>query len=473
VKTGSAVLTAGLGVASRATGQISALVLVLVAARFLAPADFGVFSLAAAGITLIRSQLYAGAFEYLLKAADPDRVSNACLAINLAMSLVLSFLLVAGVAVASPLFGSPSLILVVAAMAPSTLIAAFSAWQESLFLRGKGVKPYYAITAATEIVSGAVGIGLLFANWGIWALVAQVYLRTLILLCAYLALQPPRFAGLVNGSTLSEVAEWSWPRYSALTLNFLSNYGADFILGALLSPRATGLYRAGNRIASSVSDLFAQPATLIGGTAYSRRAANGLQAEDVWPRILLAACFVGWPALAGLSVVAGDLTPILLGSAWTSAGPVIAVLCLARAAALISACISPYLVAYNQGRLVLTVQACMAMLTIAGLFVAARFGVEYASLWVAAVMIGANIGLVSLAQRLKAAPGGILLRNAFIVSVAVAATAMPAFLVLKVVPGDIVWRLPVAILAGLGGWGLTLALFRTPVIDAVRALDHR
>ncbi|MFD2781498.1 hypothetical protein ACFS32_10645 [Novosphingobium pokkalii] len=54
-----------------------------------APADFGVFAIAAAFLTLSRTMLYTGPFEYVLKAPEADgaKVASAGLAANLVVAL--------------------------------------------------------------------------------------------------------------------------------------------------------------------------------------------------------------------------------------------------------------------------------------------------------------------------------------------------------------------------------------------------
>lgn len=463
-------LTAGVGILARGANQVVMIVITLVATRFLSPAQFGVFSLAAAGVTLVRTLLYVGAFEYLLKAPKPERISAICLLLNLVLSVGLSGVLVVGAVLAGPAFGTTDLTKILLWMAPSNVIAALSAWQEAQILRGKGLRPYYGITAFGEVVAGAGAVALLFAGWGVMALVAQAYARTIVLALGYAALQRPNLKGEISWPLFKEVVLWSKDRYSAVMVSFTANYGADFVLGALLSPAATGLFRAASRITTAVSDLFVQPATLISSTIFSRRAAAGVGSGEIWPRILLALGFIGWPALAGLAVVGSELAPQVLGKAWAGTGSVIAILCVARAGALLGAVATPYLVSYSRQRTVLLVQGVTAAVMVVVLLATARFGLTSAAGGVAAVLLTSNGWLLLQAMRLDPQPAAVLRKNGVIAAAAVIATGVAAQFGLWFLP-PAPWRMAAAIALGCIAWALVVLPARRSIMHAVHALE--
>src|SRR5262245_2852197 len=120
-------VSAVIGVASRASNQIAAISVVLVAARYLGPSDFGVFAIASAFVTYVRSTLYSGAYEYLLKTKDSADAAE-CLLVNTGLSLAFTLVLLLFSTVAGPIFGSNTVGWLLAAMAPANLISGFTAW---------------------------------------------------------------------------------------------------------------------------------------------------------------------------------------------------------------------------------------------------------------------------------------------------------------------------------------------------------
>ena len=284
------------GLSVRAANQVVIFGVTLVAAHFLAPADFGVFAIASAAIALIRTLMYTGAFEYLLKAPPGEEYPTECFLINIALAVGLT----AGLLVLAPAtkwaFGTPEVGRMLIFMAPSNLMSAFAAWQESQILRAKRIQAYYAITAISEAVAGLGAVGLLIGHFGLMALVGQVYLRTIVLMISYLILQKPYWSGSPERHELIDIFKWSSSRYGSTFMEFHGRlWLPDFFLGALLSPAATGIYRASNRVVTAVADIFSIQPQIRALRDLSRLSSHRQSPRDIWPR--MAGAF--WPFWAG------------------------------------------------------------------------------------------------------------------------------------------------------------------------------
>jgi O-antigen/teichoic acid export membrane protein len=469
----SGIVTAVTGVSVRAANQVVIFGVTLVAAHFLAPTDFGVFAIASASIALIRTLMYTGAFEYLLKAPPGEEAPSECLVINVLLSVMLSVVLLTLVPASAVLFGTPAVGHMLLLMAPSNIMSAVAAWQESQVLRAKRVHAYYVITAISEVIAGAGAVVLLIGQFGLMALVGQLYLRCAVLLVAYRLLQRPSWSPSIDAEKLFEIFKWSSSRYGSTMVSFMSSYGADFFLGALLSPAATGVYRASNRVVTAVSDVFSHPTQILGATIFSRYAAQRETPEAIWPRIVGASAFLGWSALAGLAAIAERAVPVILGAQWTGTGLIIALLCAARALSLIDAVTVPLLVAFDKSRSVFHIQFATAIASVMLLCVVARYGV--AATAVSAIIISAASTISYCALSLRVFRGsGTPLRNIIPISILPAVmTFLAARMCLFVVPVS-VGPLPAtgfAIAAGIAAWLAVVAVLRHSAMDALHALN--
>lgn len=397
--------TAVIAMAARVSGQFAMVAVTLIATRHLAPADFGVFAIAGALVMLARTMLYTGPFEYLLKApADRAReTAAACLVSTVAVACGWMVLLGALGLAAPLLFRGGGVAQVILALAPSVLLSALAAFAESAMLRSGAVRRYYAITVVAEVESGLAAILLLLAGWGLWSLVAQIYVRTLILILALGGLGPRLVFARPARGEVRTVLRWSASRFCSVLVSFLANYSGDLVLGVVFSPAASGLYRASNRMVTALADMFVQPAGMLALTTLAaRRAAGEGDGADArpgaWLRLTALFAVLGWPALALLALFAGRVVPLALGPAWAAAGPVVAVFCFARMAALVTAVASAALVvADRQGR-VLAVQTAAAVATAALTVLAAPFGAMGAALaaTLVAVLAAAALALAAL-----------------------------------------------------------------------------
>lgn len=398
--------TAMIAMAARVSGQFAMVAVTLVATRHLAPADFGVFAIAGALVMLARTMLYTGPFEYLLKLshdADQPQGAGACLAATLLVALAWVALLVALGLAAPFVFRGGGVAPVILALAPSVLLGALAAFAESLMLRGGAVRRYYAITVLAEVGGGLAAIALLAAGWGLWALVLQIYARTLLMALALGALGPPLALAAPPRALVGEVLRWSASRFGSVLVTFLSNYSGDLVLGIVLSPAASGLYRAANRMVTAMADMFVQPAGMLALTtlAAERARGKGEGSPGVWPRLAALFAVPGWPALALLALFAPRVVPLALGPAWAAAAPVVAVFCVARMAALVTAVATAELIVTDRQGRILAVQTLAALATAGFTILAAPYGAMGAALaaTVVALLAAGALGLSALERR--------------------------------------------------------------------------
>jgi len=469
--------TAVIAMAARASSQLALLGVTLVATRTLLPADFGVFAIAAALLTLSRTMLYTGPFEYVLKAAEADgpHVASAGLAANLIVALAWVALLSACGLAAPSVFRGQGVAMLLFCLAPSNLLAALAGWEEAMLLRGQQVRRYYAITMTTEIAAGLGAAVLLVLGWGLWALVAQVYARLVIFVLAYRAvLVLPELPWPAWAQT-RKVLAWSWSRYGSVMVGFLANYSGDLLLGVVFSPAASGLYRAGNRVVSALADMFVQPAGLLVTTGLAAQRARGDAGDGASLKLSGLFGALCWPALAGLAVVSDDIAPVVLGPAWAGAGPIIAVFCLARMAALPIAVASAVLVIEDRQHRVLWIQSAAAIATAMLTLALAHQGPIAAALATALVALGWAAALALAACQSRRVTGAALRELATLVvwpTLATLALAWSARLL------ALHWRLaPLQTLAlviplGLAGWGLSLHTVRRALRAGVAALGR-
>lgn len=468
-------LNAAIGVLSRGSSQIVTFLLTLVAARYLSPAEFGIFSLAAIATTLIRTLLYSGAFEHLLKAKDAGEESSECLLVNVMVSLVTSAVVVVGALIARTIAGPSTLTDLLLILLPSNLIAAVAGWQESLLLRTSRIRIYYGATLTAEIVAMAVAVVLFNAGFGIWSLAGQVYTRNIAMMVLYLFISRPVFSNTFSKNKTMEVLRWSLHRYGTLLLSFGSTYAADIFLGIFLSPAATGLYRASSRLVTAIADMIGQPARLIAMTIFSARAARGVSSATIWPGVFAVSALFGWSALAGLAAGAGTFVPLVLGSKWAAAVPLVSILCVARAFTVLDSITSTALVVADHARVLLYRQTIAGVTLLIALTITAPFGVIAVTVATAAVALANSILLLVIVLRRLEGSGEALRAQLPLIGLPLCATAAGAWAAHLLAHA---WDLPLAakaalvVVAGGIGWAIAVALLHRKVRGLFRSLSN-
>ncbi len=384
------ILRGGAGFASRALVQLMLFGVTIVATRTLSIADFGTFALATVFLLLVRALFYVGPYEYLLKTADTPSLKQACFIANQVLAIG-GVGLTGIVYLAAPLlFGMTEVGILALLLGPSLLLAAASAWYEAVLLRAGRVRRYYLVTLLGDATGAAVAVIMLLGGYGIAALVSQTYVRLGVLMVLYVASTAERPQLTIPFASVRTVLHWSRERYGAVMLNFTSGYGADLVLGITLSPAATGLYRASNRVVSTLVDLFAQPLQKI---AQANISAGFKHRDDVrtsWLTMLSGVGAIAWSGLATMAFMAEELVPILLGEKWQAAVPLIVVFCLVKSTTLLDAVTTPFLVCHDRHRDMLRIQLICASAAIALALMASPLGTTAVALAVGSVAVATS-----------------------------------------------------------------------------------
>jgi O-antigen/teichoic acid export membrane protein len=469
------ILTALFGMFARASGQIAAIALTMVATRFLSPPQFGIFAVASAFVTLARTLLYSGPFEYLMKASELDECAPECLVVNL-MLAALSAVVLGGIALASPwIFPDSGVAFLILLLIPSNFLSAFASWQEAQILKRNSVRAYYVITVVVEFISVAMAAALFIAHWGLIALAAQIYIRALLLMISYrIKLGRTRARGWPRQQIVRKIGRWSMSRWGSVIVGFLAGYSGDLTLGAVQSAGATGIYRAANRVVSAASDMFTQPASVLAMTQFSSRAAKGLSIDTVWLRLLGAICLLGWPVLIGLALYADRIVPLVLGANWASSAPVVSLICYARALAFPGAVCTALLVVHDRQAFVLRVQTFTAIVGIILTLMLARWGVAaVAAGTIATAVVNAAV-LLRASCRVAGPDRASVVDSLLAIGVTVSGAVLGAAaggLFLPPAIGRTPAGLAVTVAVGLVGWLVALALVRRRAMSLAGALS--
>lgn len=462
------------GFASRGVVQLLLLGVTLVATRSLSITDFGSYAIGSLFQVLARQLFYIGPYEYLLKTPGDDGLLPAAFTANLVQACGVALAMGAVWLAAPLLFSAPAVAQVLGMLVPSVFLVAVTAWYEAVLLRQVRVRRYYASTLAADTTGAIMAVVLLVHGYGVAALVWQTYSRLLVLLALYPPTTRVRPALSRDAGRVAQVLRWSVARYAAVLLNFTTAYGADLVLGTALSPAATGLYRAANRIVTAMTDLFAQPLQKIAQTNLSATYVRNGDMSTSWLRMLAGVGAIAWSGLVTLAFMADELVPYVIGERWRSAVPIVIVFCATKSFSLLDAVTTSFLICHDRQRDMFKIQLASAVAVIVLGFASAPLGPVAVALTVGLATTGMSLAYGRMVIRISA-PGGTALRE-------VATTAAPPVLAVSAGLGLLHLLAPQlhGLSAVVAGGGVAAAAFligamlvRQRILDAIGTLGHR
>lgn len=363
----------------RAVPAALSFVMLAVFTRQLSPNDFGIYSLVIASSGLLHAVLYswlsASVLRFLPTAADRSAIlalTAALLTRTVAITLILSVIAI--------LILPAEQYLVVALTASLSIAQSWLGLHLSIFRAEMRPLLYSAIEVARA--AGALCLGLMFlrVGWGPFGVLLAVLLAYLVP-----SLFTIRHAWGTAWRSGVEKAQWrpflayGLPTIATFAFSYVIRSSDRLMLGWLATPAEAGLYAAGYDLAFQSIDALLLVANLAAFPLLIAAAESGDQrklAEQARKNVVLLTA-IGLPAAVGLSLLAHDVSRIVLGSAFArSAASILPLVC---AAALISGYKGYYFDhAFHLGRRTLqlaTVGATAAVLNVASnLVLIPRYG---------------------------------------------------------------------------------------------------
>ena len=245
---------------ARSLQQVATFVITLLSARFLLPAEYGVYAIAIVFITLVQTLTYSGFYQWIVNAKDDDdTVLGTAFWMITGLATAAAGLLALSALPLSWAFDAPDLFPVLLLLAAIQPVAGAGAWYSAALLRRGSVNKHFSIMFAQNMVALVGGAVLLWLWQSLFALVAFRYLRVLTAIVLYLLFSSDRPGFVFDRVLALRATQFSGGLYGSRFLNFLSRYSGDLLLGLMFSTAEAGLYRFGNRVATGATDIIVQP----------------------------------------------------------------------------------------------------------------------------------------------------------------------------------------------------------------------
>ncbi|MEM6415048.1 MAG: oligosaccharide flippase family protein [Pseudomonadota bacterium] len=331
--------------ASRIWAQVANLILLLAAVRLLSPAAFGGFSLVSITILIMHQAAETGWYEFAAKSEAAENPPAELFWCGAGAGLLAMTLVLIGAAILSVFTGFNEYVIVMGMLSIIPLFGALTAVQIGRHTqRGQTIKiPLTSIPSET--------IGLLVGIWGLHYGLGVIALglhklATMLTIVISTTLWGGWLPALkFRTEQVREILNYAWRLLLARLSGFLQHYGADYLVGALLGLTEVGLFRAGGRLAGSVSEMLSEPLRMMSWSilppAHKKVGREGL--TSVLADTLAIALMVAMPAFVGLAILSGPLVALLFGEEWQASRSVLILLSLSKVGLIFIPVLTPVL----------------------------------------------------------------------------------------------------------------------------------
>jgi O-antigen/teichoic acid export membrane protein len=372
---------AGFVMAGRMMLRLMSLASLMILARLLSPADYGVAALAMIAIGLLQtlSDIRVSQAIVGLEEVTPAHLDTA-FTLALIRSLLIAGLLFVGAEHFARFMDEPALTDVLRVLALASLAEGLRNPAFTLYRRNIDFSREVNRQAIATLVSTLVTIGAAVVLRSYWAIVAgTLALRFTETAFTYYRLPYRPRLSLLHWRAFTSFGIW-------LTLIGISDYVAlsapQFVIGRGLDAARLGLYTIGREISSIATRELADPLKAVIFPGFSA-VGNDLGRLRAAYREVQATIFgVTWPVGLGCGMLASQCALILAGPQWLNAAPVIEVLAPTTALLMINSGADSLAVARGRSRAFFGRTLIIALISypllLGGLWLGGLMGVVYA-----------------------------------------------------------------------------------------------
>ena len=447
----------------------------MILARLVAPAETGLFSVAASVVLLAQAIRDFGVGEFLIqeKGLTSHKIRTAFgLTLMLAWTLGLLIFLIRGWI--ATFYGAPALSDLIAIVCGSFFVAPFSSTVLAILNREMAFGILLRISVASALANAVVSIYLAYRGWGAMALTCGMLAMNITTAIAATIAAPSRDHFIPSMREWRALASFGAYVSSANIINQLTGRLPDLIIGRLLGFQPLGLYNRSSGLVIIFHELVVAGVQTVAFPAFAAAYRQGENVREPYLRAVTLITVAAFPVLALVAIFAEPLIWILLGPQWHAASTLIPPLALSYAVTLIAPMVTPYLSATGWVRMIPRIAAVVQLAQLLIITVTAHFSI----MWVAIGNVGYGllymaINAYYLRKTTGIGPSELFLAIGKSVSVTILCTIPALFVANLLGRADQPFLTLTASLATGGiAWCIAVVLLRHPIVKELLLLLH-
>lgn len=295
----------------------------IVLARILLPADYGVIALTTIFLNLSDILIDGGFSTTLIRKKEVDDCDYSCaLTVSLSIATVLYFVFFLIAPIAADYYEEPLFSPVLRVLGLTVFVQAFASTRTVIVNRNMQYKVLCYCNILASILSGIIGIAAAYTGCGVWSLVIQRLLQNALMTGLLFFKVRFKIKWQVKFERLIEIIKFSMGVLGASLLYFVANNMYSAVIAKRYSVTDLGYYSKGSQLPEQVS-------------LYSFSAVSGVllptisSCQDDLPRVkhiirkvTAFSSYIIFPLMVGMMLTSEELIVLLLTDKWRAAIPI-------------------------------------------------------------------------------------------------------------------------------------------------------
>ncbi|RHV29205.1 lipopolysaccharide biosynthesis protein [Ruminococcus sp. OM05-10BH] len=314
--------------AERSGAQIVSFIVSIILARLLEPEAYGTIALITVFTTILQVFVDSGLGNALIQKKEADNLDfSTVFYTNIIMCVVLYILMFFLAPFIAKFYGDPQLTALVRVLCLTVIISGVRNVQQAYVSRHLMFKKFFFVTLGGTIGSAIIGIAMAYLGFGVWALVTQQVLNTLIgtiVLWITVKWRPEKRFSLERLKTLYS---FGWKLLVSSLLDTIYSNIRQMIIGKMYTSADLAYYNRGRQFPNIiVTNINASIDSVLLPTM-SNEQEHKDRVKVMTRRAITTSTYIMAPLMMGLAFTAPSVVELVLTEKWLPCVPYLRIFC--------------------------------------------------------------------------------------------------------------------------------------------------
>jgi O-antigen/teichoic acid export membrane protein len=305
------------------------IVVTLLLARLLTPEDYGLVAMIAVFLAIADTLMDFGFSEALIrkkKVTDADL--NTAFYANIVLGLFSYIILFISASFIAAFYDEPRLIVLVRIAGIAILINSFQSVQRAILTRNLNFKLQLKAAIPTSLISGIFAVLMAYAGFGVWSLIAQMLLSSIIMTTILWSLDIWRPKLVFSQESLSEMLGFGSKLFLSSILNTIFQNIYIIVIAKVFTTTVAGHYFFASKIKELILNQLVNSIQIVTYPALSKFQDDDAKLKSGYKKVIQVTTFCLFPAMAITAALAEPLFIVFLTDKWMPAIPYLQLMCI-------------------------------------------------------------------------------------------------------------------------------------------------
>lgn len=304
----------------------------IILARILSPSDFGLIGMIMVFILLADTFIESGISNALIRKLDRNKTDfSTAFLINLALSSFAYLILFLTAPCIAKFYNEPMLEQLLKVIGLNVILFSFCIVPNAIIISNFQTKILTRVNLASNIIAGAIAIFFAFYGLGVWSLVLQSILTNLFKTGGLWYFVKWRPSISFSKASFSYLFSYGTKSLAIGLLGTLFNNIYNLLIGKVFSKYELGLYTRSVQFGQVPTNVISSAFQKVSVATFAEIQNDKQHLLEVYRKYIHCLCFLVFPILFCMAVVAKPMILILLTEKWAACIPMVQILCIGMA----------------------------------------------------------------------------------------------------------------------------------------------